>query len=361
MLTSCPRRIATLGLLLFIWSAPNTVSAATTGYDVYDEIDLSQKGRIGIYEARIEIVEELRKEILKITEKRNQLSLVYKQRHPRMIAISEQLNVLDKEMDRARKATIDTAASLSLDERTILIEQFRAELELEVIRKRAELASLRTRYKEKFPSVIEKRVELETLNQSLEAFYESDMVNLASNLEELERLQIQTALFKKKAELKKLESRYLEKHPVIIHIKGTIRALQSELDAISDSKAATKQQGTSRNRNGKKTSQKKKQDAKLALLREEIALVEVHVKQLKSRPKATKQDITQWHQEQLDLLKLKQKLASREGNRSDQSNFLSQQRSLLEQLIKNASTPEASYQYKRQHIAVRRAKIDLEK
>ena len=195
MLNSCPRKIATLGLLLFIWSAPNIVSAVMTHYDVYDEIDLSQKGRIGIYEARIEIVEELRKEILDITEKRNQLSLVYKQGHPRMTAISEQLSVLNQEMDRARKATIDTAASLNLDERTILIEQFRAELELEVIRKRAELASLRTRYKEKFPSVIEKRIELEGLKQSLDAFYERDMVKLASDLEELERLQIQTAIF----------------------------------------------------------------------------------------------------------------------------------------------------------------------
>jgi hypothetical protein len=187
------------------------------------------------------------------------------------------------------------------------------------------------------------------------------MVNLTSDLEELERLEIQTAIFKKKAERRKLESRYLKKHPVMIQIKGTIQALQSGLDAISDPKRAARQRDTSRNRNDKKTSQKKKQDAKLALLKEEIALVEVHVKQLESKPKTTKQDITQWHQEQLELLKLKQELASREGTRSDQSDFLSQQRSLLEQLIKNASTPEASYQYKRQHIAVRRAKIDLEK
>ena len=331
-----------------------------THYDVYDEIDLSQKGRIGIYEARIEIVEELRKEILDITEKRNQLSLVYKQGHPRMTAISEQLSVLNQEMDRARKATIDTAASLNLDERTILIEQFRAELELEVIRKRAELASLRTRYKEKFPSVIEKRIELEGLKQSLDAFYERDMVKLASDLEELERLQIQTAIFKKKAELRKLQSRYLDKHPVIIQIEGNIQALQTELAAISELSGATKQQETSRDRNNKKTSQKEKQAAKLALLREEIALIETHVKQLESTPKTTKQDISRWHRERLELLRLKHELASKEGNRSDQSEFLNQQLSLLDQLIKNATTPEASYQYKRQHIAIRRAKMDLE-
>jgi hypothetical protein len=360
MLLSCPRRIATLGLILFFWSAPNTISAAT-GFDVYDEIDLTQNGRLGIYEARIEIVDELRKEILEITEKRDQLRLVYKERHPRMIAISEQLKVLNQEMDRARKATIDTATSLTLDERTILIEQFRAELELEAARKRAELASLHTRYKEKFPSVIEKRIELETLNQSLNAFYESDIVNLASDLEELERLHVQTAIFKKKAELRKLESRYLKKHPFVIQIKGTIRALQSELDAISKPKLSTDQNDASKTRTDKNSSQSKKWNAKLALLREEIALVESHVKQLESKSKTTKQEITRWHHEQLELLKLKHELASREGNRSDQSDFLSQQRALLEQLIKNASTPEASYQYKRQHIAIRRAKIDLEK
>lgn len=361
MLFSLLRKTITLCLSIFIWSASNTESAAATDSEVYDEIDLSRQGRIGIYEARIKIVEQLREEILELTKKRNQLSLANRQRHPRLTAITEQLNVLKQEMDRARKARFDTAASLTLDDRTILVEQFRAELELEVVRKRAELASLRTRYKEKFPSVIEARIELETLNQSLEAFYDNDMVNLTSDLEELERLRIQTEIFKKKAELRKMQSRYLEKHPIIIQLKGSIHALKAELGSKSESREPTEQRDTSREGPYKYSPQKEKQDTKLTLLKEEIALVEGHVEQLKSKEKTTKQDITRWHQEQLELLKLKHELAFREGNRSEQSDFLSQQRSLLEQLIENAATLEDAYQYKRQHIAVRRARIDLEK
>lgn len=363
MLRSAISIKVTLCLFTLCLSASKITEAATSRSEIYDELNLSHQGRIGIYETRNEIVEELRAEIVAITKKRDQLNRTYKSGHPRMIAIAKQLDVLGREMNQARQATIDTAASLTIDDRTILIEQFRTELELETVRKRAELASLRTRYKEKFPSVIEKRIELETLNHSLEAFYKSDIVNLASNLEEIERLQIQTAIFKKAAELQKLKNRYLDKHPTMIQIRDAIQALQSELDSLPASKRATP---LDENDNDRLTKTSKnsastldKHEATVALLKEEIGLVEAHIKRLESATPSTLQNTNRQRLERLDLLRLQQELASKEGNRADQIKSLGKQQQLLEQLVKTATHPDASYQYKRELIAVKRARIEI--
>ena len=335
--------------------------AATNGSDDFDSTRFLDQGRIGIYRARQAMVSELRAEIATITSEHRELAMKYKANHPRLMAVSKQLDVLRKEMEIAKKGTRKSIALLSTEERATLTELYQTELELAAAKNRAVLASLRTRYKEKYPSVLETKTKLDALERALEAFDQCGIDRIAADPLGFERIQLQSQLIDQNAELEKLRVRYRDKHPAVLRIKNRISSLERELHSLNERQD---QGGLSDSPSiqsiPEPPSGNEKDKARIALLKEEIALVESHLKRIESDAHPRRQDLHYQNQTRLELLQLRQSLAAQEGRSTDVAANLEQQATLLNALIASSTSPDDAYPLQRQLISIKRAQLEFE-
>ncbi len=300
-------------------------------------------GSLEIYDVQSNQLDSLKQQYRRVAQELRTMQLRYNGRHPKVVLIQNQLDVLKKEIATTRKALSRTTDSLTDEEQAFAYERYKAKIELEVQKMRVQLAELQTRYKPKFPRVIEAKAKLDTLEQTLAHINErhrADFPNLSSGLE---RLQLETALVQKKGELNQLQRRYRDKHPLIIDAKQQIQILEDELELLPEPQTPPITQN--------------REAAKKSLLREEIALIEDHLKRSNESNIEKERERTQTR---LELLQLKQQLATLEGRPSDRRQLLGQQKELLEKILATTHSEEEAFRIKRQIIAIKRDQLELQ-
>ena len=271
--------------------------------------------------------------------------------HPKMLAMQDQLDLLKGEIQSTRVALQKTEDKLSAMERDFIHERHNAKLELEVQNTRIELARLLTRYKPKWPSVIEAKTRLANLEETLANLRERRREDPQELNFGLERSKLEAALLKLQGELKQLQQRYRDKHPFVIEAKAKIEILEGEMAQLQTMQSAQQ----IRTENPQKGTVRERDAAARALLKEEISLIEDHLKQGSKPNQSTPRELTQM---QLELLELKQELAALEGRPVSKGQLLEQQQDLLEKILKSTNSAEESFRLKRQIIALKRDRLE---
>ncbi len=310
------------------------------------------QGRIGIYDTQSDYLMELNAEYAEVAKSLHNLQSRYGSLHPTVATVKNHLEHLQTEIDTVLSELKKTAARLSEDEQAALIERYQTHLEIEASRKRLKLAKLKTRYKEKFPTVIEAAAQLESIEARLDAFRDQQIATPVNRPMRPEQVRIELMLADSRAQLESLSLRYREKHPHMIEARLRIKALEDQLAAFSDQPVSDRKANSNANEARMPNLARHQQDVSLA--REEIQLIEEHLQQ---RLESNSSDVKSLHLERLELLELKQELAAMEGHREMEATSLDKQRSLLEQLLKSATSPEEIFQLKRQLINVKRAQL----
>lgn len=299
-------------------------------------------GRIGIYETRLELVNELRNEMGNLNRELDRLRNSHSIRHPRVRAATEQLEILAVEIAQAQEDLSSAVDYLSNDDRSVIIERYRAELELATGRKRAELAGLRIRYKSKYPLVKQKMRELEALEKALTDFAASEIENQGANLNVLERIRLQKALYDEEARLSNLRLRYLDKHPYVIQAKEQITRIETAL-ANSSQKLSPAPSIT--------------EAAETSLLREDIDLVGQQIALFERQVESGQRPQLDLGMARIELLELQAQLANLESG--DASTYLDAQETILEELSEAAQDREEAIRLQRQIIDVKRKRLRL--
>ena len=124
-------------LLLELSGAASSVTRSDT------KPSLQGQGRIGIYDARAEQMRELNVEYAKVSESLRQLRGSYDSDHPKIIAVENHFKLLKSEIDAVRGKLEELGEQLSEDERSLLVERYQTNLEIEAGRRRVELAEVK--------------------------------------------------------------------------------------------------------------------------------------------------------------------------------------------------------------------------
>jgi len=318
------------------------------------EVDLDpapSNGYLEIYDLQFTQLMRLKEQLRATKNHFGTLQYRYKSSHPRILAMQDQLDVLEEEIQSTRLALLKTEDKLSEGERAFIHERHSTKLELEVQNTRIELARLLTRYKPKWPSVIEAKTRLANLEETLANLRERRREDPQELNFGLERSKLDAALLKLQGELKQLQQRYRDKHPFVIEAKAKIEILEGEMAQLQTMQSAQQ----IRTENPQKGTVRERDAAARALLKEEISLIEDHLTQSSKPDQATPRELTQM---QLELLELKQELAELEGRPVNKGQLLEEQLVLLERILKSTNSAEESFRLKRQIIAIKRDRLE---
>ena len=305
------------------------------------------QAQLRIYETRKALVESIYQDLTKLRKELRRLKRGNYPGSDNLGPLQDQIRSMEQELLFARRRSEEAADRLPRETRQIFIEEFRSELELELRRERTQLATLQTRYKDRHPEVINQKIKLKALDKISQAVRSTDFA-AGPGLTPLDRLRIQSSLYKKEGEREQLARRYRDKHPLMIEVANQISQLQAQLAQYPAQQRTDNHQAIALDED---------RSSKLAnLLREEIQLIEGYFEQTSEEPaNATDQESSD--QLRLELLELQMELAQHEGRLSDMHALLQDQITLLHRLATQARTPEMSLDYRRQIIALKRLAI----
>ncbi len=264
----------------------------------------------------------------------------YKEKHPRYQEAQSRLAVLGAALVHAEDQYAQAQSSPSAETQATAAKRNLDEVKAELVRERSKLATLKIRYKEKHPRVVEQSHRVQSLESYLvqnadQPIGASDPL-LAKTINQLDN---QIAIIE--AQIQSLETRYLDGYPKVREAKNRLAKLkerreQADRDAAKLPALVPAAPTTI-------------QDAEL--LKEELALVTAEWEQMNASGR-TDSTPKERNTTQIELLRLQEELALKKYNLPLALQLLKQEQTLLKARQDFSHTPRALIQLKRDSLAV---------